>query len=140
MTPRDTRSGGVMEDMLSHSLRKGGYEYEDQVLIGQRFGGGRHIVDKVAKKDGKHWIVSCKWQGVGGTAEQKVPFEVICLLDAVRKSEGLYEKAYLVLGGNGWKLREWYCNDGLLEFIDYNPYVRIMKLEDFVHLANTGNL
>jgi hypothetical protein len=42
-------------------------------------------------------FVSLKWQQVGGTAEQKVPFEVMCLADAVRAGH-----AYLVLGGDGW--------------------------------------
>lgn len=36
-----------------------------------------------------------KWQQVSGTAEQKVPFEVICLMEAV--ATGAYQKAYLVL-------------------------------------------
>ena len=40
---------------------------------------------------------------VVGTAEQKVPFEVVCLADAV--VTGAYAKAYLVLEGEGWKLR-----------------------------------
>jgi hypothetical protein len=37
----------------------------------------RHFVDVIAEKDGKRFLVSLKWQQVSGTAEQKVPFEVI---------------------------------------------------------------
>jgi len=32
--------------------------------------------------------------------EQKVPFEVICLMDAMEQNPN-YQKAYLVLGGEG---------------------------------------
>ena len=38
-----------------------------------------------------------KWQETSGTAEQKVPFEVMCLADAVRETGAT--TAYLVLGG-----------------------------------------
>ena len=40
-----------------------------------------------------------KGQQIGGTAEQKVPFEVMCLADAVRAEHAA--RAYLVLGGDG---------------------------------------
>lgn len=46
-----------------------------------------------------------KWQQIGGTAEQKVPFEVMCLADAVRAEHAA--RAYLVLGGDGWTLRDY---------------------------------
>ena len=49
-----------------------------------------------------------KWQEASGTAEQKVPFDVMCLADALQ--EGSYGKAYLVLGGPGWTLRDWYVS------------------------------
>jgi len=43
-------------------------------------------------------LISMKWQQVSGTAEQKVPFEVICLIEALKNNGGRYSKAYLVLG------------------------------------------
>ena len=54
----------------------------------------------------KHILVSLKWQQTSGTAEQKVPFEVMCLSDAVRDGHG--DRAHLVLGGDGWTLRDYY--------------------------------
>ena len=65
---------------------------------------GRHFVDAIVSKDNRQFLVSVKWQQVSGTAEQKVPFEVICLIEALQAST--YDKAYVVLGGEGWKLRE----------------------------------
>ena len=65
--------------MVLPALERGGYTYRLQENVGQRFGGGRHFVDVVAEKDGRQLLVSLKWQQRSGTAEQKVPFEVICL-------------------------------------------------------------
>jgi hypothetical protein len=59
--------------------RAGGSSVQKRVVVGVWLGGGKHIVDVVAEKDGRRLIVSLKWQQVSGTAEQKVPFEVICL-------------------------------------------------------------
>ena len=82
MAKRNTRTGGVLEAMILPALEQGGYTYKTQVNIGKRLGLGRHMVDVVAEKNGKSVLVSMKWQQVSGTAEQKVPYEIICLLEA----------------------------------------------------------
>src|SRR6266851_8937664 len=97
MSPRDTTTGQVLEAMILPTLKRGGYTYLTQQRVTARPGGRRHFVDVIAKKDSKRYLVSLKWQQVSGTAEQKVPFEVISLADAVQK--GQFAKAYLVLGG-----------------------------------------
>src|SRR6266478_1662418 len=104
--PGNTRTGGVLEAMILPALDRGAYGHRAQVAIGDRLGCGRHVVDAIAEKDGRQILVSVKWQQVAGTAEQKVPFEVICLLDALES--GKFEKAYVVLGGEGWTLRNLY--------------------------------
>ncbi len=120
------------------ALDQGKYSWKAQVNIGQRLGCGRHNVDVVAEKDGRRLLVSMKWQQVSGTAEQKVPFEVICLLDAL--SSGEYSKAYLVLGGGGWKLRDFYTSGGLQNYLNHADRVEILTLESFVAKANQGRL
>ncbi len=79
-----------------------------------------------------------KWQQVSGTAEQKVPFEVISLAEAVLSGE--YTTAYLVLGGEGWKLRDFYVSRGLNKHLVYAEKVTIMTLEHFIARANSGSL
>src|SRR5437660_11832783 len=83
MTPRNTRTGGVLEQMVLPALDHGGYRYQLQVNIGQRLGCGHHFVDVIAERDRRKVLISLKWQQVSGTAEQKVPFEIICLLEAL---------------------------------------------------------
>lgn len=139
MSPRDTRTGGVLEQMILPALTKGGYSYKTQVNIGTRTGGGKHYVDVVAEdKDGQTILISLKWQQVSGTAEQKVPFEVISLADAIL--HGSANKAYLVLGGAGWKLREYFTGNELKEHLCHIDLVKIMTLEEFIGIANQGKL
>ncbi len=140
MTPRDTRTGAVLEQMILPALRQGGYTYKLQVDIGDRLGTGRHKVDAVAQGAGQEIPISLKWQQVSGTAEQKVPYEIICLAHAIHSSDGRFRKAYLVLGGNGWKLRDAYIRGYFDEYLRRCEAVEVIRLEDFVAKANRGEL
>jgi len=100
------------------ALKRGGYTVESQVDTGARLGRGRHVVDLVAlAKTGEAYLVSLKWQQTSGTAEQKVPFEAICL-----------------------QLRGFYTEGGLRGHLRYGDLVDIVTLERFVALANQGRL
>ncbi len=100
MTKRNTNTGAVLEAMILPALTRGGYTCRQQVSTGSRLGSkGRHFVDAIASKDGVDVLISLKWQQTSGTAEQKVPFEVMCLAEVVRS--GSAHNAYLVLGGDG---------------------------------------
>ncbi len=99
-----------------------GYTYEPQYNIGSRLGGGNHVVDVLAKdSEGNIIIISLKWQQVSSTAEQKVPFEAMCLAETILSSQDAYKKAYLVLGGEGWRLRDFYAGGGL-ESMSLTPW------------------
>ena len=138
MINRDTGTGAVLERMVIPALEGGGYLVQKRVVVGERLGGGKHIVDVLARKNGRRLIVSLKWQQVSGTAEQKVPFEVICLEDALKTSS--YHGAYVVLGGEGWKLRNFYTRGGLESYLRLSGKIRIITLESFVAKANRGDL
>lgn len=138
MTPRNTNTGGVLEAMVLPALTRGGYTYAKQIRVGQRCGGGVHKVDALATKGGEKILVSLKWQQTGGTAEQKVPFEIMCLADAVRAEHAT--RAYLVLGGDGWTLRDYYTSGALSEHLIHAKLVRVVTLEAFIRLANNGQI
>jgi hypothetical protein len=135
---RETTTGRVLEEMILPALRRAGYTWTEQTCIGCRPGGRKHKVDLVATKDGNTVLVSMKWQEASGTAEQKVPFEVMCLADALK--EGSYAKAYLVLGGPGWTLRDWYVSGALQKRLVDADDVHVATLEAFVARANQGRL
>ena len=136
--------------MILPSLKQGAYQMQSQVCIGERLGGKTHQIDCMAIKDNKKIFISLKWQQSGGTAEQKVTHEIICLAKVVRehKQRGENVKAYLILGGpdkrgsKGWTLREFYINGGLNSYLhpDYANLVKIIKTEDFIALANKQEL
>jgi len=124
--------------MVLPALESGGYAYRLGVNIGKRLGQTRHILDVLARKDDKTFLVSLKWQQVSGTAEQKIPFEIISLSDAMQGGD--YARAYLVLGGDGWRLRDFYTNGGLDKHLRHPELVNIVTLERFVAIANQGAL
>ena len=134
---RDTRTGGVLENMILPALERGGYQHRKQVVIGTRLGGRSQKVDVLASRvESEQLPISLKWQQTSGTAEQKVPFEVLCLAEAVHKSRGRFKKAYLVLGGSGWTLREFYVSGQIREYLKNCEVVEIVSLETFVARAN----
>jgi hypothetical protein len=138
---RDTTTGAVMEAMVLPALERGGYEYFRQVDIGERLGGGKHIVDLVAyNESGVGFLISLKWQQTSGTAEQKVPYEAMCLIQAALCDPDRYARAYLVLGGPAWTLRDFYTNGGLLPYMRHEDLLRIVTLESFVAAANRSEL
>ena len=132
-----TKTGDVMERMILPALKHGGYTWQRHVRIGNRPCGKAHYVDAIATKD-YLILLSSKWQEVSGTAECKIPYEVICLIAAM--ADPKYSRCYLVLGGPGWTLREWYVSGGLTQFIRNTDKVNIITLEQFVALANQGKL
>ena len=124
--------------MIVPALQRGGYSVETQVKLGSRPGGGVHKADALARLGTDEILISLKWQQTGGTAEQKVPFEVMCLADAIRTNRAT--RAYLVLGGDGWKLREYYVSGGLKDHLVFAGLVQVVTLEAFVRLANNAEL
>lgn len=135
---RNTNTGGVLEAMILPALVRGGYTYDTQVRVGTRCGGGVHKVDAIACKDDARVLVSLKWQQTGGTAEQKVPFEIMCLADAIRANHA--DRAILVLGGDGWTLRGYYTSGALADHLVHAALVKVVTLEAFIRLANNGEL
>ncbi len=140
MSPRNTRTGEVMERMVPPAFEMGGYTVTRHKNIGTRFGVSAHKLDTFALDVfGRPYLISLKWQQVSGTAEQKIPFEILCLADAMMHNEE-YFKAYLVLGGEGWRFKLFYLDGGLQKFLVNADLVNIVSLERSVELANQGKL
>jgi hypothetical protein len=51
-----------------------------------------------------------------------------------------YQKAYLVLDGEGWTLRDFYISGDLQQYIPYGDRVEIVTLERFIMKANMAKL
>ena len=129
-----------MERMLLPALEMGEYQVQQEVSIGKRFGVAEHKIDILAKDtNNRQHLISVKWQQTGGTAERMVPFEIISLVDTLTR-DNQFSAAHLVLGGDGWKYKDFYIDGGLNPFIKNANLVKIYSLEQFVSLANQGKL
>ena len=120
----------ILRGLLS-SLQKGGCRCFRRHYVGPKLGGGRHYVDILAEKGGKRYLISLRWRKSPGANEQTLVFEVVCLLEAVRR--GGYERAYLILEGPGWSMREFYLRE-LGRYLREDKVV-ILSLKDFLARA-----
>ena len=136
--PRNTRTGAVLEQMVLPALEMGGYIIERQVRLTDRLGGGKHYGDIVASKNGERIVISLKWQQSSGTAEQKVPYEFMCLADVLANDSTIH-KAYIVIGGDGWTKHSFFL-DGLDGWVNTKEFVDVLRLDSFVARANKGIL
>jgi hypothetical protein len=64
----------------------------------------------------------------------------MCLVKAALSDPERYARAYLVLGGPSWKLRDFYTDGGLIPFLLNDDLVSILALEAFVATANRSSL
>lgn len=135
----NTSSGLVIEKMLIPVLESAGYSYRKRYLAGDRPNGGKHYCDLVVEDEGKQILISVKWQQVSGTAEQKIPYELICLKYLLENHSSRYSRAYLVLGGSGWTLKEFYLSGKLRDFLNYDG-VQIVDLDGFIARVNKRSL
>jgi hypothetical protein len=113
-------SGKKFEKLVAQILRKNGCLVTEQADIGFKFKNKKHQVDSLV--NGKI-LVSVKWQDTGGTAEEKVGYEMFTLHQKILS--GTYEKAFVILGGPGWTIIE-----NLLKMSKLFPKVTLIRYED----------
>ena len=123
---RTDKTGKDFENFVYHLLDLGGYNVEDQVNIGLRPTGGAHNTDIVVDEE---TIISLKYQDVAGTAEEKIPYEQICLQHGC-ETYG-YKKAYILLAGPGWKHDQTYIDGGLNKWMT-TPNVEVIDFDTFL--------
>lgn len=114
--PRDTTSGKYYEDTVELAIKrscdKNNLVASKQQVIGTSPSGGKHKVDwelVKAADENVRGLLSCKFQNTPGTAEEKVVYEVVKLLHAMRQ-DPRYKKAWITFGGKGW-------TEGLKKFV-----------------------
>lgn len=136
---RDTGTGReyekIVELCIQRSCKLNGLSKKAQVAVGEKPGGGRHVVDWelwVTADENRRGLLSCKVQHSTGTAEEKIPFEVLKLLETM-ESDKRYKVAWLVLGGMGW-------SPGLLQFYLQELPRLIPAMEGQVRILRTDSL
>lgn len=137
-----TKTGSTLEVTVEAVLINNSYAVTKQQVVGTKPGGGRHRADIVGMRpNGSKFLVSLKWQQTAGSAEEKIPFEVIKLLHALRENAE-YDKAYIVIGGDGFNagLVDFYLSDEFRSYIRESEKIEILTLNDIITRANRGAL
>lgn len=136
---RDTTSGSNYEEIIElcikRSCAKNGLEARSQSIVGDKPGGGRHRIDwEIFKIDNpnQRGLISCKFQATSGTAEEKIAYEVIKLLHAMR-TDTRYRKAWIIMGGEGW-------SQGMRQFTKTDLSYWIPGMKDKVEILTTDQL
>jgi hypothetical protein len=136
---RDTTTGSsyeaIIEMCIKRSCEKNNLKAANQVTIGVKPGGGKHRVDweiSDITNPEKRGLISCKYQGTSGTAEEKIAYEVIKLLHAM-KVDSRYRKSWIIIGGEGWSV-------GMREFINVHLREWIPAMQDKIEILTTDQL
>ena len=139
MASRDTTTGSnyeaIIETCIKRSCEKNNLEAVSQANIGIKPGGGKHRVDWeiIDKSDpNSRGLISCKYQGTSGTAEEKMAYEVIKLLYTM-KLDSRYKKSWIIMGGEGW-------STGMREFINNHLSDWIPAMQNKVSILTTDQL
>lgn len=136
---RDTSTGSVYEEIVRTCIRraseKNNFDTFSQQTVGNKPGGGKHRVDYeiVYKFDSNlRGLISCKYQGTSGTAEEKIAYEVIKLLHTM-KIDSRYKHSWIIMGGDGW-------SEGMRDFTQQELVKWIPKMDQKVTILNTDQL
>ena len=120
------KTGKDFEHLCEYILCLSGVNVEEQVNIGLRPTGGAHNTDLIVDEE---VIVSLKYQDVAGTAEEKIPYEQMCLQHAC-ETYG-YKKAVIVLAGPGWTHDDSYRENVFGQWMN-TPDVSIINFDEFL--------
>ena len=124
MASRDTTTGSnyeaIIEMCIKRSCEKNQLTAGPQAAVGGKPGGGKHRIDWEIYRTTNpeiRGLISCKYQGTSGTAEEKIAYEVIKLLHTM-KIDTRFKKAWIIMGGEGWSsgIRE-FVNSHLIEWV-----------------------
>lgn len=145
---RNTNTGKAAEEFITPALEKGQYDFKYQKRIDNGNLNKKNLfLDYYLQTSSTRIGVEIKWQQSNGTAEQKIPYTIITLLNLIEND--ILDKAYIVLGGtdsskadrtDGWTLRKYYLGGQLDSFINYKDRVYIVGIEEFASKAMRKNL
>jgi hypothetical protein len=139
MASRDTTTGSsyeaIIEMCIKRSCEKNQLTAVKQATVGDKPGGGKHRVDweiyQTSNPDIRG-LISCKYQGTSGTAEEKIAYEVIKLLHAM-KIDPRFKKAWIIMGGEGW-------SSGIREFVNSHLTEWVPAMAGKIEILTTDQL
>jgi hypothetical protein len=139
MASRDTTTGSsyeaIIEMCIKRSCEKNQLTALSQTTVGEKPGGGKHRIDweiyRTSNPDFRG-LISCKYQGTSGTAEEKIAYEVIKLLHAM-KVDSRFKKGWIIMGGEGF-------SSGMREFVNSHLMEWIPEMRGKISILTTDQL
>lgn len=130
--PKPNQTGPIFKIQVRDYLRSYGYEPILEYKLGNHPWGSKHRVDIFLPTEGI--AISCKFQSVGGTADEKIAHEVVAMRHRLDAQFSPIRKAYIVMGGDGARevLTTWYDKGGL------DPFFKGMEKGDIIVLSYTA--
>jgi hypothetical protein len=133
------RGLAVFADEIELAIQHAGFKTERRSLVGQRASSSRpYFVDLRALSGRRIVLVSAKWQETRGSTETKVPWEAMCMDHIVRTGDNV--SGYIVLGGTGWTLDDYFVDGGLARDLRLDARTTILRDTDFLARARAGAL
>lgn len=139
MGSRDTTTGSsyeaIIEMCIKRSCEKNALTAVPQSIVGEKPGGGKHRVDwEIFRTNNPDFrgLISCKYQGTSGTAEEKIAYEVIKLLHAM-KIDNRFKKGWIIMGGEGW-------SSGMREFVNKHLVDWVPAMTGKIEILTTDQL
>lgn len=131
----------LMERCLS-TLRGNGWRIQRNLAIAPSPKGGLLRADILALHEttGKKVAVYPRWQATHGTAEEKIPFQMIKVEIAKAARPDCTDAAYFVLEGAGWTWHEFYLSNELAIYLSPPIISKCIRLETFSQLTASGAL
>lgn len=122
---RANKSGQVAENIIASILDDHGVEYVRQQPIGMSIYGHPLRVDFYLPTE--ELIIESKWQGIGGTADEKLPYLVMNIRECYPYP------CILVLRGDGWKKGaiQW-----VHDAVDGHSLVAVLSADEFQQWCN----
>lgn len=135
-------SGSVFEKQVRLLLESQGWEVDPQYELGFRLGKrSRYRVDFVAGNESGCILVSCKYQASMGSAMDKIPYEYMCLADAVESNR--LDAGYIVLFGSRIT-KDFFLSkesiDELSKWMRLSEKIKILDFEAFQTTTLNGGL
>ncbi len=155
MSPRNTRTGAIFERVIIPALQ-GQADYYEFFARGQKTKKGsnpraipdpfrpgkRHILDilVIEKTSNIRIGIAVKWQQSSGTAEEKIALEFLRLAKFVERGELV--RGYIVLGGTGWTLMDYFLSSEFArEFSSPGTsHVSVLDINALITKINTRSL
>ncbi len=131
-----------LSDKCALVLRSHGWLLQRNRALAPSPKGGNIRADilAISSTTGRQIAVYPRWQATSGTAEEKLPFQLIKFEIARAAKPDCADAAYFVLEGPGWTWRDFYTSGALYSYLPSGMSSHCMSLESFARLVASGGL